>query len=308
MIDINEVKHMKYGVIDLGSNTVRLSIYETQKTSIKLIYSIKEVVSLASFVNEDDYLTNEGIQKAIDVVTDFRQASKQFHGIELHCIVTAAIRNSKNCNDVLKRIEKTCNIKVTLLSSYEEAMAGVLGITMDYDIDEGIVLDIGGGSSEVTYLKHNEVATTTSIPFGALNSYMKFVKDLLPIADDEEKIRSIIASELKTIQLTLDHPVHVYGMGGTINSINKLLNVLVKKTNNRITYEDLVHLKSMIKPNDKGTYLTLIKHTPDRIHTLVPGLIILMSIMEYFNSKTIFVSKRGIREGYIRGLIHQSTK
>lgn len=294
---------MKYGVIDLGSNTVRLSIYEMKQDQLILLYSLKEVIGLASFVNDDGYLSNQGILKAIDVVNDFKDAASKFENLKLYCIATAAIRNAKNSLDIIKQIEKDTNVKVILLTGVEEAVAGVMGIREDFKIIDGLVVDIGGGSTEVSLIENEVIKHSVSLPMGSLNTYMNHVKELLP--SDEEMIQ--INNAFKDVLIKSNFPINkhprIYGMGGTLNAIKKLIRALINETVSPIQVEDLKRLLKKLDTNNKSTYLDLIRYTPERIHTLIPGLVIILTMMSIFDVKELNVSKRGIREGFIRSKI-----
>src|SRR5690606_33525090 len=275
-------------------------IYEMKQDQLTLLYSLKEVIGLASFVNEDGYLANQGIAKAIEVVNDFKDAASKFENLNLYCIATAAIRNAKNSLDIIKQIEKDTNVKVILLTGVEEAVAGVMGIREDFKIKDGLVVDIGGGSTEVSLIENEVIKHSVSLPMGSLNTYMNHVKELLP--SKEEMIQ--INSAFKDVLIKSDFPISkhstIYGMGGTLNAIKKLIKALINETVSPIQVEDLKSLLKKLYTNNKSTYLDLIRYTPERIHTLIPGLVIILTMMSIFDVKELNVSKRGIREGFIR--------
>ncbi len=294
---------MRYGVIDLGSNTVRLSIYEIRDKKLVLLYSLKEIVGLASFVNEKGFLSELGISKAIEVVTEFMNASKQFKNLNLYCIATAAIRNAKNCLEVIKKIESKTNLKVNLLSGVEEALAGVCGIKEDFKIKTGLVVDIGGGSTEITLIEDEKIIHSISLPIGSLNTYMNHVKELLPSDIEIRQIATNVKEELDSSKFPVKSDLPIYGMGGTLNAIKRLIRGITNKSIEIFKLEDLEDLLKKLDTNTKSTYLELIRHTPERIHTLMPGLIIILTLMTYFKSEDLQISKRGIREGFIRNII-----
>lgn len=291
---------MKYGVIDLGSNTVRLSIYEMKQNQLILLYSLKEIVGLASFVSKDGYLSDQGISKAIEVVNDFKEAALRFDNLKLYCIATAAIRNAKNSLKIVEEIEKQTQLDVTILSGVEEALAGVVGISEDFNIKDGLVVDIGGGSTELTLIDDEKIHHSISLPMGSLNTFMNHVKELLPTNTEIDEIQQTFKDALIKSNFPIKKGVSIYGMGGTQNAIRRLIKVLINEDTNTIQFEDLNQLLKILDTNNKSTYLELIRHTPERIHTLIPGLVIISTIMREFEAKQLKISKRGIREGFIR--------
>src|SRR5690606_22119158 len=290
---------MNYGIIDLGSNSVRLEIYSFQKDEMKHVYSRREVLGLASYVLPEGYLSDLGIDALIRVLNELVQSSKHFDLKALYVVATATIRNARNQNEVLIKIKKNCGVNVIVLDEEKEAYYGYKGVTLKFDIKDGLVVDIGGGSTEVTLVKNGLVKEGHSLPIGSLNAYISYVKDVLPSLDEKARILHAVINALKQENVIKEQVLEVYGIGGTIRACKVLIESLLNKKIDFLTKSHLEDLMKRLNPLKKQTYLSLMRMIPDRTHTIIPGMMILLALMEYFEFSQLKVSDYGIREGYL---------
>jgi exopolyphosphatase/guanosine-5'-triphosphate,3'-diphosphate pyrophosphatase len=139
------------------------------------------------------------------------------------------------------------------------------------------------------------------MPIGSLNLYVKFVKKIIPKAEERELIKQAVLDHLEALDLPKEDFETICGVGGTMRAAAKLSNHIFGRKDKQLVL-DTVEVKEMLarfKNSHKDTLTPVLQNIPDRIHTIIPGLIIVDTIMEYFNSKNIVVSKYGIREGYL---------
>src|SRR5690554_1008108 len=176
---------MKYGIIDLGSNTVKLLIYKPTNNKLEVLYEKREVAGLASYLLPEGYLSDLGIERAIQTVLKLKTHANNFGVDKLFVVATAVVRNSRNHNEIVNRINQSTGLNVMLLTGLEEAKYGVLGVLSEFKVDNGLIIDIGGGSTEVSIINPNTPSFSSSLPVGCLNSYITFVKDILPTESEQ---------------------------------------------------------------------------------------------------------------------------
>jgi exopolyphosphatase/guanosine-5'-triphosphate,3'-diphosphate pyrophosphatase len=160
---------------------------------------------------------------------------------------------------------------------------------------------IGGGSTEIILFKNKEVYYATSIPIGSLNLYVKYVKKIIPKESEREEIRKEVLSNLKGLEIKPEKYETIYGIGGSIRATRKLNNYInaLPSDSIEINVHQIGEILRVIRNSKKETIKPILRNIPDRIHTIIPGLIILDTIADYFKSEQIVVSKYGIREGYL---------
>lgn len=291
-----------YGVIDIGSNTIRLLIYEIDKDSnIKQTLNKKKVAGLARYIDTNKVMSKKGIEKTIDALKDFKITLKRNHIEKVFVFATASIRNIKNTKEVIEKIYNETEIKVEVLSGEQEAYYDFIGSKHVLDIAQGLIVDIGGGSTELIFVNNGQPEKAISIPVGSLNMYSKFVEKLIPTEEESKKIKKCIIKHLEKIELSNNEYAMAFGIGGTIRGACKINNEIFDNLseNRKIPVRNVKKLVNKFIEGPKEAVSIILEVVPDRIHTIIPGMIILKTIMKYYNCEIITISPFGIREGYI---------
>ena len=140
---------MKFAIVDLGSNTIRLSVYNTlPEGGFDLLFSEKEMAGLVSYVH-GGVLSPEGIQRACGAIRDFQALLRQFDLDAPHVFATASLRNIRNTEEAVEQIRAATGVGVDVISGELEARLGYYGARTATDLQDGAMFDIGGGSAEV---------------------------------------------------------------------------------------------------------------------------------------------------------------
>jgi len=302
-----------YAVIDMGSNTVRLSIFRLEGNDIKPVFHKKEMAGLADYVDEEGNLSEKGIRKAVAVLDDFSKVLSGIVVTEVYAFATASLRNVGNREEALARIRAQSGIDLQVLSGEEEAVYGYIGATRRLHTEEGVLADIGGGSTELVFYRDGVIQKALSMPVGSLNMYAKHVKALVPTKNELRVITGAVRTELNKIDSAAAEYELICGVGGTIRAACKLNNEIfgAADSNRVLEVENIGRIIGTVRRNDKKALEPLLKVAPDRIHTIIPGMTILQAVAEYFHCKTVHVSKFGVREGYLyqklvnEGVIHE---
>ncbi len=296
---------MKSAIIDLGSNTIRLCVYEhneSNQNEVKTLLEKKEMAGLAGFV-ENEKLSNKGTERACEILSNFigLLSNLQVEDANIHIFATASLRNIVNTKEVIEAIKNHTGYVVELLSGEEEATLDFIGTTKCLDIESGAIVDIGGGSTELVVFENNIIRYATSIPIGSLNMYVRFVKKIIPKKEERDNIRQTVLDHIAALNLHESAFQTICGVGGTIRGITKLNNSIYNLSGSNINIETS-HIKELlasVKNSHKDTLMPVLRNVPDRIHTIIPGMIIMDTIADYFNTQNILLSKYGIREGYL---------
>lgn len=292
---------MMYGVIDLGSNTIRLTTYHVDQDQFRSLFAKKTTAGLAGFV-KDGVLTRDGIEVACDVLSGYKAIFENFDISNLSVFATASLRNIANTKEAVKMIQEKTGFKVEVLSGEEEATLDFIGATHNVDMDKGILVDIGGGSTELVSYRDGKMIMPFSMPEGSLSMYTKYVEKILPKKAECKKMSKAAQKELEKVTgIERKKYSTVCGVGGTIRAMLKMNNYLfsMPTDNIEIKVENLRYIVRILSENDATTRNLILKVCPDRIHTIIPGMYILMEVVEHYQSDRIIVSNYGVREGYL---------
>ncbi len=293
---------MIYAVIDIGSNTVRLSVFKISGDKVTNLFNEKEQASLKTYVS-NGVLSEKGIQRLIETLRTFKTVVDNFGDIdELHPFATATIRDAANRTEILSRVKEELNLDIEIISGEEEAKLAFIGASSSVEVSRGVLTDIGGGSSEVVIIDQNKVIKSTSLSIGSLSAFNDYVSSLFVNKDEKKNIDTEVKSLLESNKMYREDHDLLCAVGGTARATLKFYNDYYDEANYN-TAMDASKLNDMIKevidrqPRDILDAILAVK--PDRVHTLLPGMIILNRLSKYFYCDTINISQTGVREGYV---------
>ncbi len=290
------------GVIDIGSNTIRLNIYRPKKNNdnYKTVISKKTFAGLSAYII-DGKLTDAGIQKTVKILNKIARIIEDLEIDQTYAFATAAIRNAKNEAEVVKILEAETGLSIEVISGEKEGLCSYTGLTLDLGpIDAGYVIDIGGGSTELTLVQKGAYVSTLSIPEGSLSLHRSFVRHIIPSVDEYRMIKSYVVELLSQSPLPHSDQRRAYGVGGTIRAVGNLTQELNHKaTNSEVSLAEIEDLSLRYLTQDIESLKTVFKVTPERLHTQLPGMIILQEVMKALACSNLIISRNGVREGYL---------
>lgn len=291
-----------YAIIDVGSNTIRLTVYRVYKDDFKILFNQKVMAGLAGYV-EDNKITQEGIDTACKALANFKSIVDNFNIENLLVFATASLRNVENTDEAVSQICKKTGINVEIISGEEEARLDFEGATHNIiDMNSGLLVDIGGGSTELVSYENKEIINAVSIHLGSLKLYKKCVENIIPTKSESEKLQKTSVKELEKVNEIKKQKYSVIcGVGGTIRAVLKLNNFIFKahETNRTITVLNLQKILEVLRKGETEGVNTILKVCPDRIHTIIPGITLLYNIAKFYDCDMITVSSYGVREGYL---------
>ncbi len=301
---------MLYAMIDIGSNTVRMAIYQIKDGEAELLMKKKHLVGLAAYVQEGIMLQT-GIDRAVEILSGFKAFLAQFGIDNMVAFTTAALRNATNSREAVGEIERRTGIPIRIILGEEEAEYDFLGAIHGLAASDGLIVDIGGGSTELVAYEDRTIAKKTSLPMGSLAFRTKYVKGLLPTSEDVETMRAAAREHLKAEKdfAGLTYP-ELVGIGGTFKGAAALYRD-VYGAEGPMEVEKLDELIDRFEFTGKITEnmtISLLRAVPERMHTILPGLVIASEVAAFFGAKQITYSDSGVREGYLYAEVLKEAK
>jgi len=292
---------MKYGAIDIGTNAARLLIgevvHDSGRSFVKKISYTRiplrlgdDVFSLGRVdVNKKLNLINT--MKAFEIITDI------FEVKELKAFATSAMREAENAEQIVTDIKSATGIDLEIISGAEEANV-ILGTFMLLDFDKGhpfVVIDVGGGSTEINIFKKGEKVGSKSFKVGTLRMLKGKIND-----EVWKEITGWISDYLLPFE-----EYRIFGTGGNINKAHKLLAL---GPNEAASLDALDALRIELDSLDLSDRMKKFQLRPDRADVIVPALEIYTNILSNFKSKLIHVPKIGLSDGMIYQMYLQENK
>lgn len=296
---------MLYGIIDIGSATIRLAVYLIEGDRVEMLLKRKELVGLASYVQEDGTMGREGIEQAIRVLRKFKEFLYSFNITQVDAFTTAALRNARNSDAAVGAIVHEVGLPIRVITGDEEATYDFIGATHGIQETSGLLIDIGGGSTEVVAYHDKVIQQKVSLPIGSLAFATKYVKGVLPTTLETLDMRSEAEATIGAVSEFVGiEKASITGIGGTFKGGCALYNELMGQpaVNRRMDANRLPEVIGRFLSDHGVTQemaILLMKTVPDRLHTVLPGLVIASVLARRFRSRTITYNNAGVREGYI---------
>ncbi len=295
---------MRRAVIDLGSNTMRMEIYDETDGKMNHIVSAKEVVGMLGYADKG-VLSEEGVFRVVEGLQSFRQTASAVGVEKLVCFATAGLRAVRNADEVVRSAKEKAGIEIEVISGEEEARLDFAGAFIPADVSEGLVVDMGGGSTEIVRFVSGHIENCISLPFGSLSLFKRFVKKVLPREDELKKIHNFVEKQLECLDWLPEAGEHVCLIGGTSRAIARLHRDVYDRAEEPLQgylfrAKDIAGLKQWLLGHTKAGIRQVLRVAPERVHTILPGMEALSLLIEYSGAKTVSLSRSGVREGYIR--------
>lgn len=295
---------MRLGIIDLGSNSIRLVVYQWDGETLKTLHNVKKISKNLQFIH-DAVMSKDGLDHIVSILRELMFLARGYDVETLDIFATASIRNIKNSAQARAYIENEIQSPIDVLEDHEESRLGFEGLKRQIELPlQGISIDIGGGSTEITFFRNNQVIASNSLPIGSLNLYLSHVHDVLPTPSEQFMIRLDVQNHLESLPWLSTLKVDtVIGIGGTARAILRLhqakygINTSIFDMQlSRKMVQDYAEFNFNIK--DFETRL-IMEALPDRFTTVIPGCIILDEVMERVHADEYRISAYGVREGYL---------
>jgi len=288
-------------IIDLGSNSVRLSIAEINGSKYRTVYMKKNMIKLSENMNFDMTLKETAILRAVDALNEFKGIANDFKCDKIITVATAAVRKAKNRKYFIDYIKEKVNVDIKVIDGETEAKFDFYGVLEKTKHSDFIIMDIGGGSTEIIYSKNREIAAFDSVPFGSRSISEEFLKDETPekIFNAQKYVDEVI-NQKKWLEGLNGLPV--IGLGGCLRATVKALcymNETEFKNGTTFSGEKVIDLYEKLK-NITVEERTLIDGIgTSRGDIILGGLIPYISVAEKTNVSELIVSESGIRDGIL---------
>jgi exopolyphosphatase/guanosine-5'-triphosphate,3'-diphosphate pyrophosphatase len=296
---------MRLGVLDVGSNTVHLQVVDTSPGARpNPTFNYKEELRLTQYINEDNLVSDEGIEKLRSSIKRAIEQSASVQTQELLPFATSALREASNGEKIISSINKDFHIDLQVLTGEEEAKLTFLAARRWFGWSSGrlLVIDIGGGSLEMAVGVDESPEIATSLPLGAGRLTKDFLKgdpytdkSLRALRDHiENKLEQILPSLVK--HQDTDRAI---ATSKTLRTLARLAGDWFDGTGKNITVEAIRKISAKLSEMDENTRAKLPGVSENRASQIVAGAFVAESVMRNLDIKELEICPWALREGVV---------
>jgi len=314
-----------FGAIDLGTNNCRLLVAHPTKSGFRVVDAFSRIVRLGEGLSKHGELSQDAISRTIDALHICVEKMNRQRVTHMRNVATQACREAKNCDEFVERVEKEVRIKLDIIDPQEEARLAVLGCKalLHPKYQNAIVFDIGGGSTELIWLKIADrgqpiIIDWMSVPFGVVNLSEKYGTQDVIADQDYLAMKTLVLDALRSFEIknkitpfVEQGKVQLLGTSGTVTTLTSMHLDLQRYDRNQVDgswvySNDMQNLCTELAGMNYQQRANRNSIGPDRAELVVAGCAILEAIMELWPIEQIRVADRGIREGMLLDLIDKT--
>lgn len=295
---------MRVAIIDLGSNSIRMNIIDVCDNNAVVLENIRRIVRLSEGMGEEKLIRQNAVDRTLAVLKDFKKIIDDMAVDEVRAIATAALRSAKN-SELFTVPASEIGIEFEIISGEREAYYDYMGVVNTLPVSDCMIVDIGGASTELIYVKDGKNTEMVSIPMAAVNITEKYFSGT--VADDKELDFAVeqFADRLREVDwLKNVSDVNIVGIGGTIRALAKMQNIADEEVHGftmskELTFDKIYELVKM--PIEARASVDGIGN--GRADIILGGVVPLLAIMDYINSPKLISCVSSLREGVMYDIL-----
>jgi exopolyphosphatase/guanosine-5'-triphosphate,3'-diphosphate pyrophosphatase len=302
----------RIAAIDVGSNAIRMIVGETAKSGqIETLESVRLPVRLGEDAFASGRLREATIRQAVDAFHFFRKTADALEVSKIRAVATSALREAAN-GDILKdRVLRATGIEIEIISGEEEARLIHLAVIRSLKLDgkRAMLIDIGGGSVEVTLSENGRILSTESFNMGTvrlLNKLDSKKKGGFPFAPETQPFHVMVREYAEAARQRIDRDIggqkiHVcIGTGGNVEEMGKLRQKLFNRENDKaITLSELQELIEKLSKLSVPQRIRKYNLRPDRADVILPAAIVLQIVAREARAHQVLIPKVGLKDGIL---------
>lgn len=292
---------MRVAVIDIGTNSIRIEAFQIDKGLPTMIFRSSTMPKLGLNIKSSNLLHKKGREYALKTLEDF--TSKDLKIDKIIAVGTSALRQAQDSEEFLAEVKEKTGIKIEIISGKQEAFLTSIAISKfeptysSYKDKNSIIIDVGGGSTEIALLNNAEVYSPHSLEAGAITTkFSQYPVDKKDIEDFNSKIDS----ELNKISQRFYNSIIdvAFCSSGTARTIAKT-DFMKKSSNGELNIEDLSYLIARLKTLTIDEIKQIEGIDSKRADIILPGSLILYKVLEKLNISKFIVSNFSLRHGLL---------
>lgn len=294
---------MRIAGIDLGTNTILMLIADvSSKGTIIPVADFHAIARLGERVNKTSEISPQALDRAIQILKDYKLKTIEHNVEKIYCVGTSALRDAKNSQWATDIIKNEVGISVDVISGELEALLSFRGTVEDTSYS--VVLDIGGGSTEIIIGENESITFRNSFNFGVVKLTEKYISVHPPSKENIDAVKNDVEKKFREIEKKLIQG-RVYAVAGTPTTIAQVVQGLkeydrTKVDNFILKLDDIIYVRDLFISMSIEEMISKLNIPPLRADVITAGAIILETFCKCSDIDKLIVSDKGLRYGVVK--------
>ena len=297
----------RLAAIDIGSNAIRMVIAEQSHQGLRLIKKYRFPIRLGADVFHTGKISAKNLKLSARTFRKFKEVSEKFKVKAIRAVGTSALREAKNGKAFVELIRRKSSIQIEIIDGVEEARIIHQTVRREINLEgrHALLIDVGGGSVELTYTENGMMTSTQSFPFGTVRTLEMMKKRKL----DEGRLQLVIGDFLEPLM----HFIHsqapgrsldfAVGTGGNLETLGKLKALMLKSPNrSMLTFKELGEIIEKLQKTSIKDRIEKLKMRPDRADVILPAALVVHTVLRQAGLDKLLIPNVGLKDGLIWAL------
>jgi exopolyphosphatase / guanosine-5'-triphosphate,3'-diphosphate pyrophosphatase len=296
-----------FAAVDIGSNSVRLKVARLRGRHLHAIHEDREVTRLGEGVFRTNFLSPESMGETVKVLRRFHRAAQRLGADSVRVVATSALRDARNSQAFLEWVRSATGWTVDIISGLEEGRLIHLGLVSNLRLSTSTVLmiDLGGGSCELTVSRRGHIRDTVSLPLGAVRLTNEFLSHDPPRKGELQRLRGFVAREVGRVaaRIVSSHIKIAIATSGTAAALTAAASHLIRTSKKRgtqtVSGADLKRIAKLISRLPLEDRKKIEGIGPRRAEIIVAGAMVYRELVERCQLQSFRYSPLGLRDGLL---------
>jgi exopolyphosphatase/guanosine-5'-triphosphate,3'-diphosphate pyrophosphatase len=283
-------------VIDLGSNALRASIYRKIGNSIHTIYSIRDPLRLGEDVFKFGNIKPKKITQLEETFIKLLHLFSEYGVTEVKACATSAMREARNRKEIVAKLFKYTGIELEVISGDKEARLVLNAVERIFNLTNKavVIIDLGGGSTEITIIKKNGNIHVRSFPVGTVrlleHTNLEFLEQR--IRGDVSEMSTWVKKHLQLKKIDL-----VIGTGGNLRRFGKIRKKIMRKNDHECDTREIEHMAQVLNSMSFMDRIRKLEMDTHRADVILPASLLVSKLLKNIKCEKILLPKVGLKEG-----------
>jgi exopolyphosphatase / guanosine-5'-triphosphate,3'-diphosphate pyrophosphatase len=296
-----------FAAVDIGSNSVRLKIAKLVRRRLKVLHEDREVTRLGESVFQSGILDPASMEHTVKVLRRFHKATQQFGADEVRVVATSATRDAANSVAFMQWVYAATGWRVQVISGLEEGRLIHLGVTTHTDIKAGrmLLIDLGGGSCELTLSNKGQSEHMVSLPLGAVRLTRDFLVHDPPTKNEIDRLKAFIQEEIVRVEPGLRHGKvnATIATSGTPAALADMWSKETKRPSTTVPRDALTKLTKKLTKMNVTQRRSVRGIGPKRAEIIIPGAWVFTELLTRLALPSFRYVPYGLRDGMLQQML-----